>query len=396
MHRFSLLLLPACLAAFLLISSRELSGDQPTAEQPSAGFLMLRGDYAVLQGSVRQEPDRVILIQPNGEIRFPRSRVACWANSLAGLYQFQIDYIPASDVYEHSRLATWCLRNHYLPGAEAQLQRVAKLDPNHPQLPLLQAELVLLRAQLQRPAQDTPERNKGVVQAGHTTSLPAETRGTPDTPSQLQPVTEKLGSRQIREFAVTIQPLLNNRCATAACHGNGSKAAFQFRSTSIGTARPSQAITLANLEEVVKWINSDQPLSSPLLVQAQQAHGGTFEAPLEGRTKTAENRLQQWIEQVAIAITNPNRPADDPAGESLDSLTPLGRSDTGQAGSGQAGSGAASPTSAANSQPSPPPQTPRSGQATTGPVRLPRLNDPFDPQLFNRKMHPHKRADKGP
>jgi hypothetical protein len=394
MHRFSLLLLPAFLAATLLSPSRDVRGDQPAAGEPSAGFLMLRGDYAVLKGSVRQEPDRVILIQPNGEIRFPRSRVACWANSLAGLYQFQIDHLPANDIYEHSRLVTWCLRHNYLPGAEAQLQAVAKLDPNHPQLPLLKAELALLRAQLERTTHSTVERDTAIRQAGHTSLLPRETQTTPATPSQSQPVSEKLGSRQIREFAVTIQPLLNNRCATAACHGNGSQAAFQFRSTSIGTARPSQAVTLANLEEVVKWINSDQPLDSPLLVQAQQAHGGTSEAPLE-RTKTAENRLQNWIEQVAAASSNPNRPADNLADQSLQSLTPLARAGTGQSESGQSGTGTASTTNAANSQ-SPPPQTPRSGQATTVPVRLPRLDDPFDPQLFNRKMHPHKRADKGP
>jgi hypothetical protein len=226
-------------------------------------------------------------------------------------------------------------------------------------------------------------------------SLPAQARTNPDTSSQSPPVSENLSSRLVREFAVTIQPLLNNRCATAACHGNGSQAAFQFRSNSIGAARPSQAITLANLEEVVKWINSDQPLDSPLLVQAQQAHGGTSEAPLEGRTKTAENSLQDWIEQVAAASTNSNRPADNLADQSLQSMTPLARAGTGQSGTGQSGTGTASKTNAANSQ-SPPPQTPRSGQATTVPVRLPRLDDPFDPQLFNRKMHPHKRADKGP
>ncbi|XZE53745.1 hypothetical protein SH139x_005512 [Planctomycetaceae bacterium SH139] len=392
------------LAATLLISSRDLSGDQPAAEEPAAGFLMLRGDYAVLKGSVRQEPDRVILIQHNGEIRFPRSRVACWANNLAGLYQFQIDHLPANDIYEHSRLATWCLRHNYLPGAEAQLQAITKLDPNYPQLPLLKAELDLVRTQLERPTQSTAERDTAVRQVGHTLSLPAQTRTDPGTSSESPPVSENLSSRLIREFAVTIQPLLNNRCATAACHGNGSQAAFQFRSNSIGAARPSQAITLANLEEVVKWINSDQPLNSPLLVQAQQAHGGTSEAPLEGRTKTTENRLRDWIEQVAAASTNPNRAADNWADQSLQSPTPLaragtgqsesGQSGTGQSGTGIAGTGIASTTNAANSQ-SPPPQTPRSRQATTVPVRLPRLDDPFDPQLFNRKMHPHKRADKG-
>ena len=78
-----------------------------------------------------------------------------------------------------------------------------------------------------------------------------------------------------QDFSSRVQPLLVNRCATAGCHGTGSKQEFQLHRIKVGQ-RASRSQVEHNLSVVLDRIDRDRPLSSPLLTKLRgepQANG---------------------------------------------------------------------------------------------------------------------------
>lgn len=333
------------MALLWLAASVVLSGE-PMA-QP--GYVLLR-DGAVLRGTVDEEPGQIVIRHQGSEIRLTRDRVACWADSLDGLYQFQLDRRRIFTVETHVDAARWCLRHGLHERAAAELIAASRHDPHHPEVERTTRELRVA-------AQREEAGDQTAADDPRSAARPETEEG--DPPSEVAPEKaprlERIEADLVREFTAHIQPLLTNRCNGAACHGSGSSTAFRLADDTTGSSRPSASITRRNLQAALSWVDLEHPLASPLLVRALEPHGGSRAAPLGVREQAAVDNLRQWVSSL------PSRSGEFATREVQD------------------------PQLAAQNQVQSP-ASPASADDAGLPVRLPGVEDPFDPELFNRRF----------
>lgn len=360
----------ATLTALLLLcgllpapTTRSNPPDRPNDSPAESQYVLLRNSDSVLAGTVTQLGNQIVVEQPGGKLHIDVQRVACWADSLAGLYQYQLEHRVGSSLSAHLRLAQWCIHHDYLPGAARELTAARRLAPDSPEVQqTLQRYFEVLQKQARESlagqaapqSQTTPEAAPDATpdasQTIRTAAEFARESGSPaPTPADLEP--------HLEAFTASIQPLLNNRCAN--CHGSQSKLAFHFESDQSGRRVTNREVTAKNMRAVAAWLDTEHPMASPLLVRALQPHGGAESPPLGPRSRAAIERLQQWVTAVA-AQAAPQVALKADSGNQLATHRP-------------------STTS-----------RPRDARQRETPTRLPAITDPFDPDVFNRKNHPRR------
>ena len=351
-----------------------LGGLRGDAEDPGAdrlSYVLLNQDFAVLRGFVTEQPTRILIRQSNGEIRLPREAVACWAPEIAGLYQYRLEHRQAATLSEYLKLARWCIDNDYLVGAARELAAARRAAPNDRGVlraidDYLIAEHEASRKQRQSDRRDANSQSEaielasgdanagsGVVHANANSSEQITASPGVDSEQSSDSWVDESAALHLEMFTGSIQPILNNRCATAACHGSNAKNAFRFQNQLAGARVASPEMTRENLQAVADWIDFDHPNASPLLVRALQAHGDLDAPPLGPRNREAIARLRTWIYEVASASAS-----------------------------------AALSEAKLAAQPGPDEVPGRPGaRSNSMPIRLPQIDDPFDPDIFNRRMH---------
>lgn len=350
-------------AALLWLLTTIGSGSEPNA---APGYVLLR-DRAVLRGTVEEEPGRVIIRYRGSEIRMSREKVACWADTLDGLYQYQLDRRRVFTVESHLDAARWCLRHGLCDRAAAEIVAASRLRPNAAEIRRAEAELRLVFQQLVAAeasrGQELSDGEHGTLTASTDESKLSNSAAASEELDDSE-LLDGIGQDQLREFNLRIQPLLANRCSAAACHGDGAEAAWVLVAEPSPGRRPTAEMTRKNLAAVLPWINRQHPTASPLLVRALKAHGGAEEPPLQPHDQEAVENLRRWIALL---------PSEE--GLTTENASPLvlGAEPT------------ASPGSPAEST------VGMMGGKTNQPVRLPDVPDPFDPELFNRRFHPETR-----
>lgn len=319
------------------------------AEEPAAqpGYVLLR-DGAVLRGTVDEEPGRVIIQHQGGEIRLTRDRVACWAESLDGLYQYQLDRRRVFTVETYVDAARWCLRNGLHERAAAELVAAERVDPHHPDIERTSRELRVAIEREEARAQVVSDDSSSAAAVPETANAHTANDLLTDNPVRLEGDEAHL----VREFTAHIQPLLTNRCNGAACHGDGSSTAFRLAGDPLGGGRPAAPETWRNLQAALQWVDPEHPRASPLLVRALEPHGGSQTPPLGPREQAAVDNLRRWISSLPSGAGEFARSEPD-----------------------------ASQLAAQDQVPKP-----ASADDAGAPVRLPGVEDPFDPELFNRRF----------
>jgi hypothetical protein len=116
-------------------------------------------------------------------------------------------------------------------------------------------------------------------------------------------------------------------------------------------------MTRENLSSALRYVDLLDPEQSLLFSKAIAAHGGG-ESPLQAHDAKAIEALKRWL-WIAAASLN----SKEPSGGELDSLETADHVFLEEK-----------------------PQD-RSGGMPAGPSRLPRVANPFDPDLFNRRFH---------
>ncbi|HET6576537.1 MAG TPA: hypothetical protein VFG68_23260 [Fimbriiglobus sp.] len=145
-------------------------------------------------------------------------------------------------------------------------------------------------------------------------------------------------SAAFRAFPAKVQPVLMNLCAD--CHATPDhQSGFRLARVPAGFANPEAS--RRNATAAATFVTRDDPSASPLLVKAVTAHGGQRAPALRNRSHPAYRNLELWAHWAA----GPER-----------SPMPTKR-----------------PTPKADS-----------------PAPAPRPDDPYDPTVFNRAMHPGK------
>ncbi|MEE2937083.1 MAG: hypothetical protein VYA84_13950 [Planctomycetota bacterium] len=373
-------------------NSTQLNSNNLTLSPPPDGCVLLKNDH-VLFGQARQIGEYVIVLsRQGGEIRLPREQVACWAPSIRNLYQFRVDHQQPGDLNTHLADASWCLRYDLFDLAATELRAAYAIDATSPEARRIEQRLE--RRISQEHNRITQEHNR--ITQEHT--RPKENHSTTGPPqvAQLQfesPVIEHASNpiegRPLQLFASQIQPMLINRCSNCHSHRLAGQTKVQWRifAPPSGT-RASAEFTRSNLGATLPYLDNDNPADSPLLKYATTKHGGE-EAPLGLRNAKAINGLQRWVEMAAIAL---NTATASPASANKTTtnneaiFSPVAAPQSVSAPQSM-DSGLTSVSTMWENEGNTPDQLEPQDVLSSGPSRLPIVENPFDPDLFNRRFH---------
>jgi len=351
---------------FILIAAA--SADQPTFT-PQAGVLVLRNGQ-VLNGEITRAGDYyVVTFGQSSEIRLKAEEVEVACRSLDEAYLHRLQRLDPTVLNQRILLAEWCLRNGLLDYTREQLDLAEAKAGDTPQIKSLRERLKFAR-----------EPKTGFAPAKSVPSI--ATVGT----EQLEKVLRDLPTGSVEKFSAIVQPILLNSCAANHCHGPMAKSDYQLLKPATGQVA-NQRFSQRNLYSTLRFVDRDDPLSSPLVVMPQRRHGGASGPIFNERTKAQLDELTEWVRLVTAAKTPPvsleridpgsslltsgHRPQTDanpqPKAMSRDSTEPKDR------------------FAAAGSTPaSPPADSVGTAKPATDAPFVPR--DPFDPEVFNRRF----------
>ncbi len=356
--------------------------------EPQEGVLLLRSGRT-LQGRYTRDGDRYYLALPSGEIRIRASDVEAALPSLDDCYRYRRQRVDAGNVTSHLDLAQWSIEHGLLGAAAEQLTIALMLDSNHPRVALLERRLQAARTQ-SKPAAATTDATLEEV-------IPAE---------DLERFCKSLPDSTVEIFTHTIQPLLQNTCGNAACHGPRSPTAFRMLRAPANQA-PSSRLTQRNLYAVLQMVNRETPTKSPLLTVPIRPHGPVSKAIFQPHDAVQYRELVRWV---MIACGDPQKPRPATVGLKPPALMspPIGATpiQNSNARLDQQVQRAAASEPVGNVQPPSPPKAERavdptqanspSPQPQSAKTVSPRASDPFHPVLFNRRFFPDGKPDQQP
>lgn len=320
-------------------------------------FVLLRNGN-VLAGTATRDGHFVdICDDEHSEIRLPADQVLYLGATLESLYEFRARNRPGNSISARLADASWAVEHGLLDIARRELDLLSRFSPQDPRLIVLtdRWQQAVRRRELGGQNIETAE----VMQASFQADVEIDT----PSPMQAKTVVDDLPSEAIARYTSQVQPILLNRCGQAGCHGWKSENGLRFDHR--GSALPvSAAMTRRNLQEVLDWLEPTDSNSIPLLRYATSAHGGVSDAPLADRDQNLVELIRHWVREVST-----QQPDDDPI---QNRRQPLRGSRPGGSQGAIVGDPKGMPTA----------------RAPRRPVPLPPVNDPFNPQDFNRIHHP--------
>ncbi len=342
------------------------------ADKPEAGKVLILDNDRTLEGDIERVGDRYRLRRSLGVTWVPAERVAGLCGSKEEALAFLRRRSNLDDPDERLRLARWCHLQGLREQALVEVKAAVELRPDH-------AESKRLLQYLEQSARYAEEAVKP-----------------PPEPARPRPLAEApaidLSAEAVGLFATRVQPILMNACAR--CHLAEGAGAFQLERTSSDGVVNRKAMQHI-LPAVVAQLNLRQLEASPLLIKAVSAHGPTGEAPLRGRQTEAFRTLENWV-RLTVANnprlaeqSSPGPDAQRPAAEKLSAPTPK----PSPAPRATALATRPPPARAEVSSSPTPVQSATSPPITASPTPTPptptEAESEFDPDLFNRQMHPH-------
>ncbi len=327
-------------------------------QSPQKGRVLLLTNEHTMEGDIERVGDRYRVGRLVGETWVPADRVLCLAASMADVYVFLRSRANLHDADERLRLASWCRLNGLREQALSELEAAAQLRPDHAETQRLLKHL--------RQSNRTPAADK-------TISPPAKPAAEPLPVVEL--TTDSLGL-----FAMHVQPILMNTCAS--CHATGRGGAFRLTEVFDDGLANRKALE-QNVAAVLRQINLNQPEASRLLTKAVSDHAHTGHAPLRDRKDTPYRTLEKWV-RLTVA-NNPHlrdvlpAPAAPVMPKAAETRTDAAVMQT------QWGADA---TSRSPSTPPVPAPTPVSRAPAAPPSPNAGPPDPYDPEPFNRQAHP--------
>lgn len=317
----------------------------------SGPCVLLKNDH-VLFGVAHQRGEFVVIEKQDGSrIQLERTKVACWASSLRGLYRYRTDNRRSHDAKSHLYEARWCMR-HDLPDlATRELQAVYRLDPANREADQIVKQL---RRASEKPRMDPTDPAIPGIDGSAVQLASHETTASEETP---------FDSATLHRFARHVQPLLVNRCGS--CHNSESSHGWKIQTPAFGS-RPSARITAANLAATMRYVNTSDPQQSELLTRALDGHAGKT-LTLGPRAVKPTKSLQWWLRSAQSS-------SQQKTGGLQALQTPIDADEMRQIGDDDQ-------EPASNVALEEPDDEPKSDG------RLPTVKNPFDPEIFNRRFH---------
>ncbi|WP_165229955.1 hypothetical protein [Aquisphaera insulae] len=278
---------------------------------PKAAQVALLVDGKVVRGVITEEGRNVVVSQPIGSKKYPKSRIEKIFDTMEEAYAYKVAQLPEEDFDERIKLARWCLVQNMEPRAREQLRAILDQSPDHKEAKAMITMLDQAQARAGMAKQD-PE----IQQAGAVQVQPGEAgAGRPDAldPSVLararrgmgisdMPVVFDLPQAQAVkaavEFSKFVHPVLQKSCAR--CH-NSDRYEGSFQLIEFKTKLDSTPEALrSNLDATLKLIDRESPARSELLSSTLRAHGsGPNPRPIfQGSNDMSYRILAAWANKL--------------------------------------------------------------------------------------------------
>ncbi len=360
---------------FLLAAIPLRADETPRPTAPADQVLLLRNGQA-LRGKITHAGDYYFVTLASGEIRLKADQVDLICRNLEEGYAAKRGGIDPTKVNDHLDLAQWCLEHELYEGATAELADAEAIDRSNARLALIKRQMELAR---QRP---------GV----HDRKLAAADKVL--TNEELDRLVRGMPHGTVEMFSTAIQPLLLNTCTTSGCHGVAADNRLRLLRLNLGKSA-SRRLTQRNLHAVMQLIDRNNPSASPLL-QVPIAPHGTSKNPIFTSKEAVQYRqLVVWVSRVTNAPTTEQPTSVEKPNDTLSqrfSTAPAIELDASFApnpahATSGAGAGRVAPTAKSDE-----PATSASGKRTARKIASPEMpaDDPFDPDLFNRRYFPRR------
>jgi hypothetical protein len=323
------------------------------AEPPSPiGHILLLDNERTLEGDIERVGDQFRIRHAVGETWVPTTKAMALCADLKDAYAFLRRRANLDDPGERLKLARWCQSHDLLEQALAEAEAAIALRPELKDAQRLARVL----------HQPSPEASKPAA------PNPMESEAAPSPPVVLP-------AEAANQFTTRIQPILMNACAS--CHANGQGGSFKLlRVFEHGSLE--RKTTQQNLTAVLGQLNLEQAEKSPILTKATSVHGAMSQAPLTGRQTSAYHALEGWVKTAVATQSTPRESTVQPAaeGQPRAEKTSVEKVEKPPA---EKTTAEAAPTSKSNEF-----SSEKRNPAPKEPA------DPFDPAIFNKKMHPDK------
>lgn len=272
----------ACLSVAVLIVRSGLADDTEPSERV---ILMTNG--RVLTGFASRNAGGWLVEQANGRVQVPIEQVNVVANNLADAYRKQRDAVVEPTPATHLALAQWCISYRLHNEARDELRKCVKLDPEH------SAARKLLRRlddMLDPPQVKTTPKDQIVLKTGDGFVVPdAESLGGLSN--------EAAAGYTLRIQPLLINKCGNASCHGSTTPAEKPEG-FHLIPVRPGTSG-HRMYTERNLAEVLRYIDIQEPGLSPLVAIPQGTHAGSPSVFSGAAGNTQIKMLRAWIKTVA-------------------------------------------------------------------------------------------------
>lgn len=312
----------------------------PASDTPQQIIVLLTG--RVITGDVVERPGGYLVNNEIGQVVIPFTQVRLTAADLPDAYRKLKAGITSPTATAHVTLGEWCFTNRLYDSAREQAKAALLLEPQRTDARTLlkQVEQVALGGASWEIAEPVVAKSRDGFVKEEVRSL------------------DGLSPSVTKDFVRRVQPLVLNKCGNAACHGSPGPSDFRLTPVRLGMSG-FRGLTDRNLSALLKLIDVQQPEASPLLVVPSGVHGGNGSIWTGPRADDQLAELRDWVRRAAF---------DQSQHVAVDGA------DVRQAG-GKLPAGKSLPA----------------GSARRDPFLREILDeerpDPFDPAIFNRRMH---------
>lgn len=312
---------------------------QPSSTTGSNSPLNFYGDGcvllqhgAVIHGFIKPQADSVTVVMDKGkQVTLVKKQILFIGPTMESLYKYQTRAIRKWGTGEHWHLAQWCIQNGMLDQAiehYLELEKQAADNPKFKQLDLQLKQALLADESVRRamaeqgidpPTIESQDKKNllassqgQVVQATANVPRPMADSGKATSSQETFPIHAVPGYLR-RSFQTEVTPIVVSRCGQSGCHGILSKNQFQVFQP---VGQQAASLNERNLENVLRFIDAQDPEQSDLLHFAAKPHGTQRNASFNLQREEDRlhlERLAKWIQSLdSIKTKTPTETANSP------------------------------------------------------------------------------------
>ncbi|GHT32323.1 hypothetical protein FACS1894214_4160 [Planctomycetales bacterium] len=258
-----------------------LIGTETLADGAKKFFLLKTG--LLVEATVSTGENSVELKSQYGTMQVPKENIEFAGETREDIYQYKKSLITPNSCTQELNFAEWCLDNNFYNEALVEFQNALLTVPNDNLKNYIQQRL----EQVQH---NTALTGIKAEDADNTTDADSATDERADSFDRWANGVPK---SVFDTFAKKVQPIMVQRCASAACHGSNSPQQFKLNIP----RQPGGKTTRNNLRATLQFIDPDNPGASPVLSAMVSRHCG--KRALFSVESEQYNNVVDWLQLAA-------------------------------------------------------------------------------------------------